>query len=204
LAGDQVRPGVRTGLESPDFVPFSTTCRFKSERPGADAGPSLFLTYYFQYSKRTITHLLCREKRYRAWFERGWRIFHGFRSLTCTSYRSRRDTSCGSRCGCAREGREPAAGCGCAGVAEEGWAGVSDAGEPDAAGTDAEGFGGAVGGGSWRHVSIKSLRERCASPRIEGEDEARSLRLRKNSQSRLSEGAWGFNPTNKAQRISGL
>jgi hypothetical protein len=30
-------------------------------------------------------------------------------------------------------------------VAEEGWAGVSDAGEPDAAGTDAEGFGGAVG-----------------------------------------------------------
>jgi hypothetical protein len=29
-------------------------------------------------------------------------------------------------------------------VAEEGWAGVSDAGESDAAGTDAEGFGGAV------------------------------------------------------------
>ena len=31
------------------------------------------------------------------------------------------------------------------GVAEEGWAEASDAGEPDAAGTDAEGFGGAVG-----------------------------------------------------------
>ena len=34
---------------------------------------------------------------------------------------------------------------GCDRVAEEGWAGVSDAGQPDAAGTDAEGFRGAVG-----------------------------------------------------------
>jgi hypothetical protein len=42
-------------------------------------------------------------------------------------------------------GGEFAAGCGCAGVAEEGWEWVSDAGEPNAAGTDAEGFGGAVG-----------------------------------------------------------
>jgi hypothetical protein len=32
-------------------------------------------------------------------------------------------------------------------VAEEGWAGVSDARQPDAAGTDAEGFRGAIGFG---------------------------------------------------------
>ena len=44
-------------------------------------------------------------------------------------------------------GGEPAAGCGCDCVAEEGWAGVSDARQPDAAGTDAEGFRGAIGFG---------------------------------------------------------
>ena len=35
-------------------------------------------------------------------------------------------------------GGEPAAGCGCDRVAEEGWAGVSDADQPDAAGADVE------------------------------------------------------------------
>jgi hypothetical protein len=31
----------------------------KCERPGAEAGPFCFLvSYYFQYTKRTVTHLL--------------------------------------------------------------------------------------------------------------------------------------------------
>src|SRR6266702_4449133 len=41
-------------------------------------------------------------------------------------------------------GGESAAGCRCDRVAEEGWRGVSDAGEPVVAGADAGGFGGAV------------------------------------------------------------
>jgi hypothetical protein len=45
-------------------------------------------------------------------------------------------------------GGEPAAGCGCDCVAEEGWRRVSDAGEPDAAGADAGGVGGAGESGS--------------------------------------------------------
>lgn len=44
-------------------------------------------------------------------------------------------------------GGGPAAGCGCARVGEEGWRGVPDAGESDAAGTDVEGSGRALGGG---------------------------------------------------------
>ena len=39
------------------------------------------------------------------------------------------------------EGGESASGCGCDRVAEEGWEGVSDAGEPGASGEDAEGDG---------------------------------------------------------------
>ena len=39
------------------------------------------------------------------------------------------------------EGGEPAAGCGCNRLAEEGWEGVSDAGEPGASGEDVEGDG---------------------------------------------------------------
>jgi hypothetical protein len=55
-------------------------------------------------------------------------------------------------------------------VAEEGWAGVSDAGQPDAAGTDAEGFGGAVGfGGSGHQIVLgQGMCFRGASGRLLG------------------------------------
>ena len=53
---------------------------------------------------------------------------------------------CGSRevLPAGEEGGKSAAGCGRDRVAEEGWAGVSDAGESGAAGTDAGGVAGAV------------------------------------------------------------
>jgi hypothetical protein len=51
---------------------------------------------------------------------------------------------------------------GCDRVAEEGWAGVSDVGEPDAAGADAEGVG-EVGLGRVEEGDILSLRLRLRS-----------------------------------------
>ena len=47
---------------------------------------------------------------------------------------------------------------GCDRVVEEGWGGGSDARQPDAAGMDAEGFGGAVGGWFARGAKVSSSR----------------------------------------------
>jgi hypothetical protein len=41
----------------------------KAKGPARTLGLSPFLTQHFQYTKRTITHLLCREKIHRVWFE---------------------------------------------------------------------------------------------------------------------------------------
>jgi hypothetical protein len=41
----------------------------RAKGPARTLGLSPFLTQHFQYTKRTITHLPCREKRYRVWFE---------------------------------------------------------------------------------------------------------------------------------------
>src|ERR1035437_10019523 len=51
-------------------------------RPGADAGPSLFLIDYFQYTKRTLTHLPSISFLEVVWFEGCGLGFHGGGGLT--------------------------------------------------------------------------------------------------------------------------
>jgi hypothetical protein len=55
----------------------------KRRKPGADTpGLSLFLTYYFQYTKWTITHLHAISFLEVVWFEGCGRVLHKWRGLT--------------------------------------------------------------------------------------------------------------------------